>query len=244
LEQLVQKGRPGLTVRATLRDAECNEICQASMGLGFDLTPRIDLNIPKEHRHLWGPGAPYLYDIEIELVDENQNVIDKCKSYAGLRSIAIDGKAVRINGDVVFQRLILDQGYYADGIMTAPSDAALIEDIELSMKAGFNGARLHQKVFEERFLYHADRWVICAGGEFADWGCRHTEVDNTSQHHGITFAAQWAESLERDYSKPSIIGWCPLNETYQELRDESPNSTTRRTRCGFARNCSTPRARF
>lgn len=54
-------------------------------------------------------------------------------------------------------RLVLDQGYYPDGLMTAPNDAALIEDIQLSMDAGFNGARLHQKVFEERFLYHADR---------------------------------------------------------------------------------------
>jgi beta-galactosidase/beta-glucuronidase len=220
LEQLVYNGRPGLIVRATLRDADGAEISRASMGLGYDLTPRIDLNIPAQHRHLWGPGAPYLYQIEIDLVDEAGTIVDQCKSYAGLRSVAIDGKAVRINGDVVFQRLILDQGYYADGIMTAPSDAALIEDIEISMKAGFNGARLHQKVFEERFLYHADRLGYLCWGEFADWGCRHTSVDNNSQHHGITFAAQWAESLERDYSKPSIIGWCPLNETYQELRDE------------------------
>ena len=65
---------------------------------------------------------------------------------------------------------MLDQGYYPDGIMTAPTDEALVRDIELSMAAGFNGARLHQKVFEERFLYHADRLGYLVWGEFGDWG--------------------------------------------------------------------------
>ena len=188
--------------------------------LGIDLTPRIDLDIPAPRRHLWAPGSPTLYDIDIELLDAQGKVVDKASSYAGLRSVAIDGKAIRINGEVVFQRLVLDQGYYADGIMTAPTDAALIEDIELAMKVGFNGARLHQKVFEERFLYHADRLGYLVWGEFGDWGCRFRTVENNAQHHGITFAAQWAEALERDYSHPSIIGWCPLNETYQPLRDD------------------------
>jgi beta-glucuronidase len=64
---------------------------------------------------------------------------------------------VRVNGKAVFQRLVLDQGYWPESLMTAPDEAALVKDIELSMAAGFNGARLHQKVFEERFLYHADR---------------------------------------------------------------------------------------
>ena len=219
LEQRVQNGTPELQVRATLKDKD-GVITTQTAELGFDLTPRLDLDIPAERRHLWAPGAPTLYDIDIELLDGKGKVLDKAMSYAGLRGVAIDGKAIRINGEVVFQRLVLDQGYYADGIMTAPTDAALIEDIELSMKAGFNGARLHQKVFEERFLYHADRLGYLVWGEFADWGCRYQSVDNHAQHHGITFAAQWAECLERDYSHPSIIGWCPLNETYQGLRDE------------------------
>ncbi len=220
LEQRVQNAKPGLIVRATLKDQDGETICVQTMGLGYDLTPRLDLNIPRDKRVLWQPGKPYLYPIFIELVDEAGNVHDSAKSYCGLRSVAIDGKAIRINGEVVFQRLVLDQGYYADGIMTAPTEQHLIDDIELSMKAGFNGARLHQKVFEERFLYHADRLGYLCWGEFADWGCRYTDVDRTQQYHGITFAAQWAEALERDYSHPCIIGWCPLNETYQELRDE------------------------
>ena len=97
--------------------------------------------------------------------------LDQATSYAGLRGVTIDGQAIKINGQVIFQRLVLDQGYYPDGIMTAPSDEALRRDIELSLAAGFNGARLHQKVFEERFLYHADRLGYLVWGEFADWGC-------------------------------------------------------------------------
>ena len=219
LEQRVFGNTPGLIVRATLRD-ENGVITTVKIGTGYDLTSRLDLEIPRERRRLWSPRDPYLYDIEIELLSEAGDLLDSCKSYAGLRGIVIDGRAVRINGEVIFQRLVLDQGYYADGIMTAPTDQHLIDDIELGLKAGFNGARLHQKVFEERFLYHADRMGYLCWGEFGDWGCRHTEVDRHQQNHGITFAAQWAEALERDYSHPSIIGWCPLNETYQELRDE------------------------
>ncbi|HEX8463046.1 MAG TPA: glycoside hydrolase family 2 TIM barrel-domain containing protein [Abditibacterium sp.] len=219
LEQRVQSNAPGLMVRATLRD-EGGVISSVVAGSGYDLTPRLDLEIPRERRRLWTTTDPFLYDIDIELLDEAGNLLDRAQTYCGLRGIAIDGKAIRINGEVIFQRLVLDQGYYPDGIMTAPTDQDLINDIELSFKAGFNGARLHQKVFEERFLYHADRMGYLCWGEFGDWGCRYQEVDRHQQYHGITFAAQWAEALERDYSHPSIIGWCPLNETYQEIRDE------------------------
>jgi hypothetical protein len=145
--------------------------------------------------------------------------MDRAMSYAGLRSVTLDGKAVRINGEVVFQRLVLDQGYYPDGVMTASTDAALQHDIELAMAAGYNGARLHQKVFEERFLYHADRMGYLVWGEFADWGCSGLGPQHDHQQPGITYAAQWLEVLERDYSHPSIVGWCPLNETWQNLHD-------------------------
>ncbi len=135
-------------------------------------------------------------------------------------SVSIDGKAIKINNKTVFQRLVLDQGYYPDGIMTAPSDRALIKDIELSIAAGFNGARLHQKVFEERFLYHADRLGYIVWGEFGDWGCSNNgPLNGEHQQPGPDYITQWLECLERDYSHPSIVGWCPLNETWQTLTD-------------------------
>ena len=218
LEQRIENNRPGLTVRAVLRD-ESGVASTREITTGADWTASLDLEIPQERRRLWTIEDPHLYDLEIELLDEKGARLDFVKSYAGLRGVALDGKAIRLNGEIVFQRLVLDQGYYPDGILTAPSDAALIEDIELSQAAGFNGARLHQKVFEERFLYHADRLGYLCWGEFADWGCRGPWPKEYEQNHGITYAAQWMEALERDYSHPCIIGWCPLNETHQVITD-------------------------
>lgn len=218
LEQPLSRNENGLRLRATLRDA-AGIVTSASCRADLDLAPRLDLAIPADRQRLWSPRDPFLYDLLLELEDRNGQVIDRVTSYAGLRSIAIDGPRVKLNGETVFQRLVLDQGYYPDGIMTAPSDAALIHDIELSMAAGFNGARLHQKVFEERFLYHADRLGYLVWGEFADWGAGGFGPSHDHQQHGITYAAQWLEALERDYSHPSIIGWCALNETAQTLHD-------------------------
>ena len=219
LEQPITGNAPGLRLRATLSDVE-GEVASAETSAEFDLSPRLDLPIPDDRLKLWGVGDPHLYDLEIALVDADGNMVDSARSYAGMRSISIEGKAIKINGETVFQRLVLDQGYYPDGIMTAPSDAALIEDIELSLAAGFNGARLHQKVFEERFLYHADRLGYIVWGEFGDWGCgRQGPLDGEHQKPGADYITQWLECLERDYSHPSIIGWCPLNETWQSITD-------------------------
>lgn len=207
------------TVKAELR-AGSTLISEASVEAGVDFAARLILAVPDEHVNLWEPGNPYLYDITLKLVDSDGAIIDECTSYAGLRSVSIDGKAIRINGKSVFQRLVLDQGYYPDGVMTAPSDAALEADIRTSMEAGFNGARLHQKVFEERFLYHADRLGYLVWGEFGDWGCGGFGPNRDHQKPAASYITQWLEALERDYSHPSIIGWCPLNETWQRIEDE------------------------
>ena len=88
---------------------------------------------------------------------------------------------VLLNGKPVFEGLVLDQGFYPDGIYTAPDEAALVRDIELSLAAGFNGARLHEKVFEPRFLYHCDRLGYLAWGEMANWGLDHTATPRPSR---------------------------------------------------------------
>lgn len=217
IEQPLSGPRQGLTLRATLSDNQGVVLANESHA-DEDLVPYIALVIPEDRWRLWSIEDPFLYDLLIELLDEHGNVVDKLHSYAGLRAVTIDGKAIKINGKTVFQRLVLDQGYYADGIMTAPSEQALIDDIRLSMEAGFNGARLHQKVFEERFLYHCDKMGYLVWAEFPDWGLRGLE-DNILQP-GITNAAQWTECVQRDYSHPSIIGWCPLNETYEEIKSQ------------------------
>ena len=219
LQQPITNNADGLRLRVTVSDS-AGEIVTKDCSAQYDLAPQLDLPIPDERLKLWGVGDPHLYDLDIALIDANGDIVDRARSYAGMRGISIDGKAIKINGRTVFQRLVLDQGYYPDGIMTAPSDAALIEDIELSMAAGFNGARLHQKVFEERFLYHADRLGYIVWGEFADWGCSNNgPLDGDHQKPGPDYITQWLECLERDYSHPSIVGWCPLNETWQTLTD-------------------------
>lgn len=156
---------------------------------------------------LWEPGRPFLYDLSI-VIERDGAVEDEVSTYFGLRKTHTDGRQFLINDRRVFQRLVLDQGFYPDGIYTAPTDEALRRDIELSMAAGFNGARLHQKLFEPRFLYWADRLGYIVWGEYADWGLNHMDPAAVAQ-----FVLEWREALRRDRNHPSIIGWCPLNET-------------------------------
>lgn len=165
----------------------------------------IIVSLPLSEKHLWEPGAGRLYDIYFTFGD------DIVHSYAGLRKIELCDKKFLLNGKSVFQRLVLDQGFYPDGIYTAPSDEALIRDIELSMSCGFNGARLHEKIFEERFLYHADRLGYMVWGEFPNWGLDHTRTESV-----CSILPEWLEEIERDFNHPSIIGWCPFNETWDK----------------------------
>jgi len=220
LEQPLVGRRAGHTVRVTLHD-EDGEVAVAAVDAGLDMAPRLTLPVPPGRVRLWSPSDPALYDLRVELVDAGGTVVDAAETYAGLRSVSIDGHAVLLNGTPVFQRLVLDQGLYPDGLMTAPSDDALVQDIRLAQAAGFNGARLHQKVFEERFLFHADRLGYLVWGEFGDWGATlyGHRVGEDYQHPTVSFVTQWLEALERDYSHPSIVGWCGLNETHQPITD-------------------------
>lgn len=166
----------------------------------------FSLTLPLSELHLWEVGCGRLYDLELNYVSESGT--DKVKSYFGMREIGIKDGKFMLNGKIVFQRFILDQGFYPDGIYTAPTDEALINDIKLSMDAGFNGARLHEKVFEPRFLYHCDRMGYLVWGEHANW-----YFDVNSDANLCYYLSEWMEVLERDVNHPSIIGWCPFNET-------------------------------
>ncbi len=168
-------------------------------------------------KHLWNVGDGKLYDLEFVFGD------DKVNSYFGLREIKMVGMKFMLNGKSVFQRTVLDQGFYPDGVYTAPTDADLLKDIMLSLDCGFNGARLHQKVFEPRFLYYADKIGYIVWGEHANWGMDYYDGQATE-----TFLNEWAEIIERDFNHPSIIGWCPFNETfgYVQLRGNNTLQTT------------------
>lgn len=170
--------------------------------------------LPLSERHLWECGKGELYDIVLTLEDENTGKQCDCvKGYFGLRSVALkDGKFL-LNGKSVFQRLVLDQGFYPDGIYTAPDEAALVNDIEQSMALGFNGARLHEKVFEARFIYHCDRLGYMVWGEFPDWS-----LDFDTEESASAVICQMTEEILRDINHPSIVGWCPLNELWSHRK--------------------------
>jgi beta-galactosidase/beta-glucuronidase len=182
---------------------------------------RVSVTVNLKEKHLWGPGAPNLYDLILTLEQDNK-VIDRVESYFGLRSVSLGKDVININGKPVFQRLVLDQGFYPDGIYTAPTDADLRKDIEISLALGFNGARLHEKVFEPRFLYWADKMGYLVWGEHANWG-----LDISTPMGLRQFLPEWMEVLERDFNHPSIVGWCPFNETWDKDGRKQDNEVLR-----------------
>lgn len=157
----------------------------------------------------WSPESPFLYDIDFTVTDKNGKVIDQVTSYAGMRKVELIDKTFYLNNEPYYQRLVLDQGYYPDGQWTAPTDQALKRDVELGKKAGFNGARLHQKVFEPRYLYWADKLGYLTWGESANWG-----LDYTSSMAARNMIPEWEERMERDFNSTSLVVWSPLNETW------------------------------
>ena len=205
LEIAIQNPIPGVSLEVTALADGKSVAEQKLKEIGGQNVVGLEIPNPK----LWEVGKPYLYDLRIRLVCGNA-VVDEVTSYFGLRDVRIDGDRVLINGKPVFQRLILDQGFWPDGIYTAPSDAELKADIERSMAYGFNGARLHQKVFEPRTLYWADKLGYILWGEFPDWGC-------SVKHHPESrenFLREWAEVVLRDRNHPSVVAWMPLNEAH------------------------------
>lgn len=165
---------------------------------GF-VTAHLDL----KEAYLWEVGEGRLYDLELRFNE------DKVDSYFGLRDVRLDGQKFLINGKSVFQRLVLDQGFYPDGIYTAPTEEAMIKDIQISLDVGFNGARLHEKIFEPRFLYNCDKMGYIVWGEYPNWG-----MDPSNPNILFSILPEWIEEIERDFNHPSIIGWCPFNETW------------------------------
>lgn len=164
---------------------------------------RVQVALPLAEQHLWEVGCGRLYDLTLTYGE------DLVHSYAGMREVRMDGFRFLLNGKSVFQRTVLDQGFYPDGIYTAPSDDELRRDVERSMACGFNGARLHEKVFEERFLYHCDKAGYLVWGEYPNWG-----LDHTREEAVYSVLPEWLEEIERDFNHPALIGWCPFNETW------------------------------
>lgn len=171
---------------------------------------RFDAVIQLSELHLWEIGHGRLYDLDIRFGD------DEVKSYFGMREVCLDGIKFKLNGKPCFMRMVLDQGFYPDGIYTARDESCFLNDIAISKAVGFDGARLHQKVFEKRFIYHCDKEGYIVWGEHANWGMNYT--NGIAQEN---FICEWLEILERDFNNPSIIGWCPFNETWGYIEKDT-----------------------
>src|SRR5882672_5750740 len=163
----------------------------------------------------WHPDSPALYEVEAMLLDHDGNVADRLIGYFGLRSVGTRDGEVLLNGDPFVPRLVLDQGYFPDGLLTAPSDDALRGDIEAAMALGFNGARKHQKVEDPRWLYWADRLGFLVWDEMPS-----TQEFNDEAAQRLE--AEWADVVRRDRDHPSIVAWVPANESFGLGPDAAP----------------------
>ncbi|MBS7624960.1 beta-galactosidase [Candidatus Bathyarchaeota archaeon] len=190
-----------------------NKIIAEAKILSFKRVNHICMRVPDVH--LWSPEDPHLYNLVLRLAS-GDSLIDEVSSYVGFREIRRFKNKILLNNQVRFLRFVLDQGYYPDGIYTAPSDDALRRDIELAKDMGFDGARLHQKVFEPRFLYWADKLGYLVAGEFPDWGA---DLSNATARDSLL--DEWISVVKRDFNHPSIIIWTPFNERIISVNDQA-----------------------
>ncbi len=156
---------------------------------------------------LWSPDSPTIIEARLELRDEQGLVIDRVQSYTAVRSIAVQGDRFTLNGRPLLLRLVLDQGYWPESGLTAPNDAALLKDVLLAKRLGFNGVRKHQKIEDPCYLYWADRAGLLVWEEMPS-AYRHTKrsIERLTR--------EWMEVLNRDNSHPCIVAWVPLNESW------------------------------
>ena len=154
----------------------------------------------------WSPESPNLFDITLK-IKEGEECIDQVKSYFGMRKVHTENGMVFLNNKPYYQKLVLDQGYWPEGLLTAPTDGDLKRDIVLAKELGFNGCRKHQKVEDPRFLYWADQLGYLVWGECAS-------VISFNETAVARLTREWIEIVERDYNHPCIITWVPLNESW------------------------------
>ncbi|GGD49535.1 glycoside hydrolase family 2 protein [Paenibacillus nasutitermitis] len=197
-----------LKTRVTLKGAFIREVQQsvdrAQTTLEIDL---LSENIGEwKSAHLWSPHNPNLYEVEFTLL-RNGEEADYVRSYFGVRKISIQGSEVLLNGVPLYQRLLLDQGYWKDTHLTAPSVDALIEDIDKAMAFGYNGVRKHQKLEDPRFLYWCDRKGLLVWSEMP---AAYEFNDDAVQR----FTREWMQAVRQNYNHPSIITWVPFNESW------------------------------
>jgi hypothetical protein len=190
--------------------------------IGGEVDRRMILSDPgvddSRNELLWSPESPTLLDAQLTLRRGNV-VLDHARSYTALRSVSVERDRFILNGRPYQLRLVLDQGYWPESLLAAPSDEALKRDVELAREMGFNGVRKHQKIEDPRYLYWADKLGLVVWEEMpSTYRFTRTAVRR--------MVAEWIEAIDRDFSHPCIVVWVPFNESWGV--PELPNNRAHR----------------
>lgn len=203
IEAVLSKTAPDLKLRAT---AKINGQLQAQAETLVGTTrPMATLKLNRQQ--LWSPERPTLYDLTVELIDAKGQVLDRVESYFGQRKISVHDGKIYLNNAPYFLKMVLDQGYWPESLLTPPSEEAIKYDIEMTKRFGLNGARKHQKVEDPRWLYWADKLGLIVWGEMAN-------SQEYNEDYAARFVDEWMQIVNRDINHPSIIAWVPINESW------------------------------
>ena len=219
-----------LTVEANAVGTEKNDMVFAIAGIGNGMSRTVGKDGTKivlkiDNPTPWTPDNPFLYDLEVGIV-RNGKPVDSAKSYFAMRDVSLgkDDKGITrimLNGEFVFQHGPLDQGWWPDGLYTAPTDEALRYDVEMTKKMGFNMLRKHVKVEPDRFYYWCDKLGILVWQDMPSGdryiGPRDADIERTKES-ADQFYAEITEMIETLYNHPSIIIWVPFNEGWGQFK--------------------------
>lgn len=172
----------------------------------YELTLDMRDYLRVETLRLWSPEHPNLYDLTVR-VKQGGEVVDEVFTYFGMRKVSYVKGHVLLNNMPVYQRLILDQGYWPQSLLTPPDGEALKKDVELTKAFGFNGARKHQKIEDPRYYYWCDRLGLLCWGELPS-------AYEFCMDEMVNMSSAMADFIQRDYNHPSIIAWVPINESW------------------------------
>lgn len=231
--------KQSLTVSAVVQNAKAGDKIKVSAWDGKTKVAEQEVNanaeavLKIENQKLWSPDSPFLYDLQISVIRNNRS-LDEVKSYFGMRKISMEPhengiQCMFLNNEFVFQFGPLDQGWWPDGLYTAPSDEALRFDVEKTKEMGFNMIRKHIKVEPARWYFHCDRlgmlvWQDMPSGDLGNqWNQRPgvigvgTEQDRTKESEA-NYRKEWNVIMDALHNFPSIAVWVPFNEAWGQFK--------------------------
>jgi beta-galactosidase/beta-glucuronidase len=212
VELIVFLHAPSAPWRIEVEVSDQGKVVASGEDLTAVATGRIILSIP--YAKLWTPETPHLYDLRIRLYKDDA-LLDEVRSYIGLRGIKLVAGEFLLNGEPTYLKMVLDQGYWPEGLLTAPSDEAIQTDIGWIKMFGFNGVRKHQKIEDPRWLYWCDRLGLLVWEEMPNAREWSSKAENL-------LSAEWQTAVRRDYNHPCIVAWVPVNESmgFPDLQQE------------------------